>query len=484
MKLSKLLLSLCLVVVSIHQAHAASGNKTLSNADQVENCSFAKANNWWQATYASLPSAVANNPTTGDPEFCEFYQFSQDWFLYLISPSPTKNLANWQDPKQFPLLETSGTDSCDNDVPKNAFNVRTVKSTDAKEDFVIPERIDQAGRNVYAIYDQQGNIVFYEVRFSINLCDYKKMQMKNNFPGKTAELKMAWRVLTKNDSKDDFYHMEATISGKPYLLGLVGWHIVVAADNHPEMVWMTLDHNSNAVECTKIAAGQNAYDFTSAACAKNAADCNNLNKTLNSTAITLPSTVQPNDICQQFKYGTLEGQPITTKDGLNIALVKKLNGELQNLFTQPKLPKSLAVWKHYQVTGALWISDINKDSSDTTNQRGSLELANTVMETEFQGTAGQANSATNCFACHNYSATQSNTSTSAGLSHIFDDIIAGQQCRDVQSSVTINSQPQAQTQCPTTCKTAGALKWNGQWTNQDAKTGKQLPMTVCGCCPN
>lgn len=481
----RLAISLFIVLFFCNPAIAGKKSTTLSNADQVKMCSFKKTGDWWTAKYSTLPNTIANNPTTGSPEFCEFYQFSQDWFLYLISPSKTKNLANWQDPTQYPLLETSGTDSCDKDMPKNSFNVRSVKSANHTGDFVLPERIDQAGRDVYAIYDQQRNIVFYEVRFSINLCDYKKIQMADNFPGKTAELKMAWRILTKKDTKDNFYHIDATISGKAYTLGLIGWHIVVAADNHPEMVWMTLDHTSNAVECTQMAASQSSYDFTSAQCAQNAANCNNLNQTLESTAITLPATVKPNDICQQFKYGTLEGQKIETSDGLNIALLKKLNSELQDtIFANSKLPKSLAVWKNYQVTGALWISDIHKDSNVSSNQRGSLELANTVMETEFQGTAGKAGSATNCFACHNYSATSSNTSTSAGLSHIFDDIISGQQCRDEKSSVTINNQPQAETQCPKTCSAAGDLKWNGQWTNQDAKTGKQLPNTVCGCCPS
>ena len=491
MKITKVLLSALMSVVMFASVTAQSKSTkpaTLSNAQQVKDCSFSASSNWWQKSYDSLPSSVANNPVTGDPEFCEFYQFAEDWFLYLISPSGTEGQANWEDQQRFPLLETTGTDSCDADSPARALNVRTAKASDDSKEYVIPERIDQAGGQ-HAIFDQEGNIVFYEIHFSRNLCDYKNIQSKLNFPGKTLEMKMAWRIMNSGDNGSNYYQTNAIISGKEYQLGLIGWHIVVTADNHPEMVWITLDHTNNAVVCSDISASQKAYDFTSAACAKDQSQCNNLNQTLKATTIKLPDTIQPNDICQQFPYGTLEGQPIDTRDGLNIALIEKLNKELQEtIFVQSDLPASLPVWKNYQFTGALWLSDITQDSGSSTgntNQRGSLELANTVMETSFQGTHGTAGSAVNCFGCHNYNGTaskKSNTSDQASLSHIFDDIIQGQQCRDEKASAVINSQSQAQSACPTVCSSNG-LKWNGQWTNQDAKTGAQLPMTVCGCCP-
>lgn len=478
-----ILLTLAVILLTALSSLSQAATK-LTNPDQVKECDFSKSNHWYKTPYSKLPSSVENNKHTGSPEFCEFYQFAQDYFLYLVSPSSSKSLANWQDSSQYPLLETSGTDSCDKQAPANAFNIRSIKSKNDTSRFVIPERIDQAGENVHAIYDQNGNVIFYEVRFSMNLCDYEKIQQKDNFPGKTTELKMAWRILEKGaKGNDDFYQMDATISGIDYTLGLVGWHIVVAADNHPEMVWLTLDHTSNAVECANIGTGQVEHDFTSKACATNDSNCININETLDASVITLPEGTKPNDICQAFRYGTIEGQSTNSNDWLNIALIKKLNHELQNnIFSASGLPAGLDVWKNYQVTGALWISNIGLDSEVTKNQRGSLLLANTVMETQFQGTTEQPDTAHNCFHCHEYSAKESNTRDRAGLSHIFDNIISGQQCHDETSSVVINSQAQAKQQCPKTCA-AKNLNWNKQWTNQDAKTGKQLPMTVCGCCP-
>ena len=127
-------------------------------------------------------------------------------------------------------------------------------------------------------------------------------------------------------------------------------------------------------------------------------------------------------------------------------------------------------------------------SSEVSNQRGSLRLANTVAETEYQDVNLNANFVSNCFGCHGYAGTgkpsAGKNTTSGGLSHIFDDIAVGsKQCLDVQAKKVINSQQEANTNCPSTCENSSSLfKWNGQWTNQDASTGQQLPMTVCGCC--
>jgi hypothetical protein len=146
-----------------------------------------------------------------------------------------------------------------------------------------------------------------------------------------------------------------------------------------------------------------------------------------------------------------------------------------------------AILQNYFNLGALWVSDPTH-SSTIGNQRGSLRLANSVMETDFQDVDLTANFISNCFGCHNYTGTSTPASgkntTSGSLSHIFDDIVAGsKQCVDVQASQVINGHAQAQSQCPTTCTGSSKyLTWNGQWTNQDAKTGQQLPMTVCGCC--
>ena len=478
----RFILSIFLCALTVASANASEAKKktaTLSNAQQVKDCNFTPPSSWWTQPYSSLPSSVAKNPVTGSPEFCEFYQFAQDWFLYLVSPAASGGVANWQDQTQYPILLTSGN-SCSGVTQDRGLTIRTAKSVDDSSPPVLPERTDQAG--AHAIYDQKGNVVFYEVMFSKNLCDYSAIQANPNFPGKTVELKMGWRVMNPGDDTSTFVTSKATIDGKPYKLGLIGWHIVVTADNHPEMVWATQDHKNNAINCADFSSTASAYDFTSQSCARDESNCKNLNQTQPFTTVTLPNGEAGNDICQEFPYGTVEGDSIDTRNGLNIALIKKLNDAQASIFKQTGLPSSLPVWENYQFTGALWVSDISKPSGSQTgdtNQRGSLELANVVLETSFQGTAGTAGSATNCFGCHHYNGSvSSNTAFAARLSHIFDDIILGQ-CKDFASSTVINSQSQAEATCPGVCApNPGFTKWNGQWTNEG------VPMTVCGCCPD
>ncbi|MEZ9823273.1 mannan-binding protein [Shewanella sp. 10N.286.45.A1] len=55
----------------------------------------------------------------------------------------------------------------------------------------------------------------------------------------------------------------------------------------------------------------------------------------------------------------------------------------------------------------------------------------------------------------------------------------------MQAANIINSNTQANVDYRTTCNSSSKkLKWNGQWTNQNASTGAQLAKSVCGCCAN
>ncbi len=123
------------------------------------------------------------------------------------------------------------------------------------------------------------------------------------------------------------------------------------------------------------------------------------------------------------------------------------------------------------------------------NERGSLRLANTVAETDFQHANLNNDFSSNCFGCHNYLGTGqpiSNNITSASLSHIFVDIAVGQGKKvDITASSTIANNSAAKNICDGdgsssnkgTCKSAESyLKWDGNWTNINPSAG-----SVCGC---
>lgn len=467
-------------------------------------------------TQPSLPTEVKQSNGPGDSSFCDFYQFSWQAFAYLMAKSTANpKVLNFEDATQFNELEVNsdGTpaNSCDDIHDSHVLFIRSAKPQENGTTFTIPERIGQAGGGA-TIYDQNQNVVYYDVRFSKNMCDVKGIQQQQNFPGGTTELKIAWKVLGANDDPSQFITMDANITpvapdqknSQTTKLGMIGFHLALATPNHPEFVWATFEHKMNAPDCT-LPESSSGWSFASQSCSASL-QSNKPNCDFNNPTKQIEITGTPTEICRMYPYGSSVGD---LKFDENTGSIKSLNANVQ-----PYLTGGFKVLANYFNVGALWVSDITQGSyitptngqpvSQIGNQRGSLRLANTVAETEYQEvntaainlTPDQAQLASasspspgfvsNCFGCHNYTGTASSASntTSNSLSHIFDDIAVGSnQCLDVQAATLINSQAQAQQECPGTCSNSSSkLKWNGQWTNQSATSGAQLPQTVCGCC--
>lgn len=446
---------------------------------------------WFSAP--SMPAEVKKSGSDGSSDFCDFYQFSWQAFAYLMAPSTTApGLRNFEDVGQYPELRVAPDkaatplNSCDGSRRGQSLFVRTVKVDDAGSPFVIPERIGQAGGGA-TIYDQSGNVVYYDVRFSRNLCDIDAIDAQANFPGGTTELKLAWKVLTASDQPSDYITMDAKIGSQTTTttLGLVGFHVAVATPDHPELVWATFEHLVNVPDCASPSTATD-WSFTSQKCATalqqmdqpTIAACH-FNDATEQNDPGKVSGQPPTEICRINPYGSAVGD---LKYAENLGDITALNAGVQPYLTGPfsKLTK-------YFNVGALWLSDPTSDST-IANQRGSLRLANSVAETDYQNVNLDATFVSNCFGCHNFKGTGNaatgKNSTAGSLSHIFDDIVIGSaQCIDVQTAVVINSQAGVGDTCVKTCTgSAAGLKWNGQWTNTDAATGRHLPMTVCGCC--
>lgn len=384
------------------------------------------------ASWVSNPNPPDEIPGGGE-NFCQFYQFSWQWFLYLMSPSGTDpSLRNFQVQANYPMLQASG-DSCSGTPVKPVFFVRVIKDPDDSTDFVIPERINQAGDQA-TIYDQGGKVVFYSIVFGRDLCTAPD---SGDLPADTTEIKTAWRVIDEAD-KANYIWMEADVIPDnntevivPETLGLIGYHLVRGTAQHPELVWATFEHKNNVPDCLSPQSAPAAgWSFLSASCAAclsspDSACFNTCGYNVAEKATSLSGT--PSEICRVFPDGTAPGD---NKGEENVADVDALNVQLvgpDGILT--KLPASdpMAVLANYFNVGALWVSDPSQSASST-NQRGSLQLANTTMETTFQGTLtlngtsiqASTSGAVNCFACHTYTPAQTATT---GLSHIFDNIV-------------------------------------------------------------
>ncbi|MET1079964.1 MAG: mannan-binding lectin [Pseudomonas sp.] len=457
-KSAQSLLLLSLSLLALFAPPALAGVPATCNAD---------------ASWVSAPNPPGEVPDGANANFCSFYQFSWQWFLDLVSPSSSDaSLRNFQVAANYPILQATGSDSCAANAPTEVMFVRTEKTKDASTPFTVPERTGQAGGGD-TIFDQSKNVVFYDIRFSRNLCNVGAIQSAPNFPGGTTELKSAWRIISEAQ-KPSYFWIEANIDGVPgdELLGMIGFHVVIATPLHPEFIWATFEHRSNVPDCSAPqAAPASGWSFTSASCAgqlpTQAPSCN-----FNVAAPSSSLTGTPSEICRINHDGS---NPSDHKGVENIAIIDNLNTQVQGFLAALPADNPMSVWQNYMNVGAIWENDITQPSSNISNQRGSMRLANSVMETTFQNINLQSSFVSNCFGCHNYEVTQSNTLPSAGLSHIFDDVMQGQcKATDVQAGPIWNN-TDAQQKCVQTCKGKGG--WNGNWT-----TTVPGQMSVCGCC--
>ncbi len=402
-------------------------NKNVSNVGTTPTPAPCIALVDWVNNPQNAPVEIPNNGTT----LCDFHQFSWQWFLAMMSVNGESRV--FQNAQLYPLFLGKGKNSCGVTDVKTSLFIRTRKDDDNQnDDFVLPEDIRQAGSDS-VIYDQKGNIVFYEVRFSRSECTQDPTQTQFADPI-TTEMKVSYRVITEAD-KPNYVWINADINGdgrtEPNeLLGMVGFHLVKSTKLHPEFVWATFEHKLNVPECQLPADPTKTWSFTSAQCASQLPNSVNQQQcSFNNPAAPSPTPVlsggTPTQICRVYHDGTNPGD---NQSPANIFDIDSLNTQLvgpSGFITALPDSNPLAVLKNYMLVGALWVTNpANPASLD--NQRGSIQLANSTMETTFQGASpytgtGNLQPAANCFACHAYT-----PGSNVALSHIFKDIKAQQ----------------------------------------------------------
>ncbi len=380
-----------------------------TGAAKPETTAPCNASSSW-ITSPNPPQEIGGGIPVEQETNCQFQQFAYQWFLALVQPTaPGSNERVFEtlriyQPGQENQCNLSAVSGKAN-LAKSLF-VRTKKEDSDDFDPVLPEDIAQATGQ--ALYDQQGNVVFYTVLYNPTECEATTTGFKPN----TIEIKTSWRKLDPKDPNlSRYYVINATIntgtSQLPVTLGLVGFHLVINTEKHPEFVWATFEHVDNAPDCTKPQQTPSAgWSFTSQACAS----CL-MNQTSEQCAQSMPQcsfnqgvpskslTGQPNEVCRVYQDGTDPGSMTGgNNNDVNRANIDMLNDQLvgpSGLLTQLPASSPMAVWKNYFLSGSLWTNGgVGSQTADA--QRGSLELANTTMETFFQQ---QGN---NCFTCHTY----------------------------------------------------------------------------------
>lgn len=262
------------------------------------------------------------------------------------------------------------------------------------------------------------------------------------FPDGAVELKTSWKVLSaaERDSKL-FYTTKGYVMPKAddpascelVDLGLVGLHIVSKPPSTPSFVWATFEHRANAPACSDLAAKPPVGDEWSFF---RAATCKNCN-----TNVYVPG--EPAQVCRMHPEGdSLRGtfpegksceampnqaickDPTKAMLAQSSAAMEQINASVQLLIASSSGPLD-PVWANYELVGNLWTKS-GVLPPQLPSQVGSLSAANTSMETFLQNGEARQTNPNNCFSCHNQdSGVFGKTLPPAGLSHIFDRIIAG-----------------------------------------------------------
>jgi hypothetical protein len=371
-----------------------------------------------QASWITAPNPPTeiggpNPPPVGNETNCQFYQFAYQWFFAMTQPVG--------DERKFETLnvyQPNQTNQCASpkltgraNISKALF-VRTQKPT--TNDFVpvIPENINQATGT--PLYDQNKNVVLYYVLYSPNECQ----ATSSGFVPNTMEIKSSWRILASNDPA--YYTMTATVQGlpnNPVILGLVGFHMVINTQLHPEFVWATFEHVNNAPDCTNPQSPPAAgWSFLSADCAT-CLKQNGVNGCPQCNFNVAPPppfgiTGPPTQVCRVYRDGTDPGSTTSgNNNDTNRFNIDTLNSQIATFLSQLPSNSPMAVWKNYTLVSGLWTNG-GVSSGGTDVQRGSLEAANTTMETFDQ----KPNR--NCFSCHGFDST-----TPLTVSHIVSDLL-------------------------------------------------------------
>lgn len=279
----------------------------------------------------------------------------------------------------------------------------------------------------------------------------------------TMELKTSWVDVSTVESPDEYITITATVpkyvpsnaeilpeewlldGTQTVTLALVGMHVVGSVNQHPEMVWATFEHLNNAPD--------NAYYYT-----------NNKGKTSSvsyssagdwlfmETGGSLASgnqefmTVQPesgdstgniyatknkkkgryNNIepSNTFRNNPWGSAPNDKSVAGNNAQLISLNNDILGFL------KAGDKRKNYFLSGAVWTKkghlpyySTPKPSYPSFTEAGSLNLANSTMETYQQPTSPTGtNMISGCFSCHSISGAHAEQGKGLGLSHIYDEI--------------------------------------------------------------
>jgi len=386
----------------------------------------------WAEGLQGYLNPTATMPTTmsATADDCLFNQWSWEAFVWANAPiDGTPRFLTWQVPDDL-LTNTS-------EVPRTSLlrldvHMKPLHLADGapSQDGAIVEAdgsmlIGQNGYPVYASSHMTPNYFDVIKRNLIATGAYQNNPNQDDyFSVGDAIVKATWYRLAAGEAAPaGSYTTQAEVpvmqnncnganctvvpSGKyeTVTVALVGMHVVGYAENHPEFVWATFEHKSNAPMFA-----DNSFVFDA-----NASDPGNYTfykaGTPYSQAALLVET-NTNPATVTFDAATGKFSPIT-----QVVQMNKTGGD-----TQPNGPANITAinvasqgaaanfpnnspLQNYNLIGTAWFkpntyvtTNANWQTLNQTNAVGAISLMNTTAETFLQSAKGQQGH--NCFECH------------------------------------------------------------------------------------
>lgn len=331
-----------------------------------------------------IPHKISTQVKNGEQATdCNFYQYAMENFIAQTE---------WYDQPEFlDFMSVSGVfddRSFMRQDPtawgkKPLYNLETCDLGGEMPD-VVSDLVYQAG-NSDPLLDQNSNYTYYDVRMNKTLYDFliecrlgpdnrclNRSLDATRFPPGAQEIKIAWKVLTGKDNSENYITSTGWVknpgTGKcsAEQLGLVGYHLVMSTDYHPEMLWSSWTHTENNPVCaTREAQGKRTdYSYYS----------NDSTEKVN----TYVGGESPNICNPKPEQGTRDNKifPLTQ---LREGYSEQFSGD---------------VLGNYKMLGVLW-TDKGVMPALSKAQRGQLLLAHPQLESFYQDNL-------NCFSCHSY----------------------------------------------------------------------------------
>jgi len=477
-------------------------NKLPSDAQPACALSQAKLNSWFTNGSPSTNGAVqpANSVAFTNTSNCDFYNWSQQMFLWLTSPTYNGSIALLSPTFYTVLPDDSlkahsgllksrlGAFFAPSRKPNGSLSRQLIQNDPNKpiqavafvgKDKSVQTTQAQAGGG-NALIAQNGSLVYY-ITFVNDMFAYyasgvkagkldgsqfpttaagrdaiMKYARQNKFPipsdsnALVMEIKSSWIELDSipASERSNFITVKAIIptysktsqqwvpeGSRTTTLALVGIHVVGSVAGHPEMIWATHEHHSNAPNAAypyintkgdSVNVPQdtgNNWIFSN-----NAADTKpNISHmtvdSLGNIVATKSHVVSASNTLRYFVWGsdpTVQPNPLDINAATSNSELISLNNSINSLWSSPDIRKN------YLLMGATWTSGglaPNGNSfppAASGSAVGTSQLANSTMETSFQGPTSFGGS---CFGCHNGTDSQGNPSLNPGvISHIFSSL--------------------------------------------------------------